>query len=93
MPSGTRAAACEGSRRWESTPPRKAWRTPIHRAVELVRVEAARYGVPIKECELVGLVPLEAMADVFGYYLQVPGVASEKVIEYHLLPGDDEAAA
>ncbi|HEX6952066.1 MAG TPA: glutamate formimidoyltransferase [Gaiellaceae bacterium] len=68
-------------------------RTPIHRAVELVRVEAARYGVPIKECELVGLVPLEAMADAFGYYLQVPGVASEKVIEYHLLPGDDGAAA
>ena len=67
-------------------------RTPIHRAVELVRIEAARYGVPIKECELVGLVPLEAVADVFGYYLQVPGLTAEKVIEYHLLPGDDEAA-
>jgi glutamate formiminotransferase len=66
-------------------------RTPIHRAVELVRVEAARYGVPIRECELVGLMPLEAMADVFGFYLQVPGLSPEKVIEYHLLPGDQEA--
>jgi glutamate formiminotransferase len=68
-------------------------RTPIHRAVELVRIEAARYGVPIKECELVGLVPLEAMADAFGWYLQVPGVAAEKVIEYHLLPGAEETPA
>ncbi len=67
-------------------------RTPIHRAVELVRVEAARYGVPVKECELVGLVPLDAMADAFGWYLQVPQLSPEKVIEYHLLPGDEEAA-
>jgi glutamate formiminotransferase len=67
-------------------------RTPIHRAVELVRIEAARYGVPVKECELVGLVPLEAMADVFGWYLQIPGLAPEKVIEYHLL-GDEETAS
>jgi len=64
--------------------------TPIQRAVELVRVEASRYGVPIKECELVGLVPLEAVADVCGWYLQVPGLSAEKVIEYHLLPGDEE---
>lgn len=68
-------------------------RTPIHRALELVRVEAARYGVPIKECELVGLVPLEALVDAGGYYLQVPGLTAEKVIEYHLLPGDGEEAA
>jgi len=66
-------------------------RTPIHRAVELVRIEAARYGVPIKECELVGLVPLEAVSDAFGFYLQVPGLSAERVIEYHLLPGDEEA--
>ena len=68
-------------------------RTPIARAVELVRLEAARYGVPIRECELVGLVPLEAVADVFGFYLQVPGLSPEKVIEYHMLPGDEEATA
>jgi len=47
-------------------------RTPIHRAVELVRSEAARYGVAIRECELVGLVPLEAIGDAVGYYLQIP---------------------
>jgi glutamate formiminotransferase / 5-formyltetrahydrofolate cyclo-ligase len=62
--------------------------TPIHRALELVRVEAARYGVAIKECELVGLVPLEALDEVVSYYLQVPGFDASKVIEYHLLPDD-----
>ncbi len=65
-------------------------RTPIHRALELVRLEAARYGVAVRECELVGLVPLEALGDVAGYYLQIPGFDESKVIEYHLLPGDGE---
>jgi glutamate formiminotransferase / 5-formyltetrahydrofolate cyclo-ligase len=64
-------------------------RTPIHRAVELVRSEAARYGVAIRECELVGLAPLEAMSDAVAYYLQIPGFADAKVIEYHLLPEDE----
>jgi glutamate formiminotransferase/formiminotetrahydrofolate cyclodeaminase len=64
-------------------------RTPIHRAVELVRIEAARHGVPVTECELVGLVPLEALEDVAGYYLQIPEFGSEKVIEYHLLADEE----
>jgi len=61
-------------------------RTPIHRAVELVRSEAARYGVLVKECELVGMVPVEALAEVVGYYLQIPGFSSRQITEYHLLP-------
>ena len=68
-------------------------RTPIHRAVELVRIEAARYGVAIRECELVGLVPLEAIDDAVGYYLQIPDFAETKVIEYHLLPEEVEPTA
>jgi glutamate formiminotransferase len=63
--------------------------TPIHRALELVKVEAARYGVAVKECELVGMVPLEALEEVVGYYLQVRDFAVDHVIEYHLLPEDD----
>ena len=61
-------------------------RTPIQRALELVRTEAERYGVPVRECELVGLVPLDALVDTAGWYLQIPGLDSGKVIEYHLLP-------
>jgi len=64
-------------------------RTPIHRALELVRIEAARYGVAVTECEIVGMVPLEALCDVAGYYLQIRGFEAAKVIEYHLLPEDE----
>lgn len=62
--------------------------TPIHRALELVRVEAARYGVTVKGCELVGMVPIEALAEVVGYYLQIRDFGVDQVIEYHLLPED-----
>ena len=61
-------------------------KTPIHRAVELIRVEAARYGVQVKECELVGMLPLEALEEVVSYYLQIPGFSSRQITEYHLLP-------
>jgi glutamate formiminotransferase len=64
-------------------------RTPIHRALELVRSEAARYGVSVRECELVGMAPLEALAEAAGYYLQIPGFDSAKVIEHHLLDEEE----
>jgi len=62
-------------------------KTPIHRAVELIRTEARRYGVGIRECELVGMVPLAALEEVVGYYLQIPGFSVRQVIETALLPG------
>lgn len=61
-------------------------KTPIHRAVELIRAEAARYGVLVKECELVGMVPIEALEEVVSYYLQIPGFSAKQIIEYHLIP-------
>ena len=67
-------------------------KTPIHRALELVKVEAARYGVSVRSCELVGMIPLGALEDVVSYYVQIPGFASKQVIEYHLLPDEDEPA-
>ncbi len=65
--------------------------TPVHRALELIRAEAARYGVSVKECELVGMVPLEALQEVVSYYLQLPAFDVRQVIEYHLLPDGTEA--
>jgi glutamate formiminotransferase len=61
-------------------------KTPIHRALELIKAEAARYGVLVKGCELVGMIPIEALEEVASYYLQIPGFNSRQVIEYHLLP-------
>jgi glutamate formiminotransferase len=61
-------------------------KTPIHRALELLKAEAARFGVLVKECELVGMVPVEVLEEVVSYYLQIPGFNSKQIIEYHLLP-------
>ncbi len=61
-------------------------KTPIHRAVELIKAEAARYGVLVKECELVGMMPIEALEEVASYYLQIPGFNAKQIIDYHLIP-------
>jgi glutamate formiminotransferase len=56
-------------------------RTPIHRAVEAVRREAARYGVGIEETEIVGLVPEDALFDAAEYYLQLNSFDRRTVLE------------
>ncbi len=61
-------------------------RTPIHRALELIRAEAARFGVAVKGCSFNGMVPIEALEEVVSYYLQIPDFNSRQIIEYHLLP-------
>ena len=59
--------------------------TPIHRVLETVRSEAARYGVPIAGAELVGPVPLGALEEVIKYYLQVHDFQMDQIIETALL--------
>jgi len=60
--------------------------TPVHRVVETIRFEAARYGVAVAECELIGLAPLAALEEVVRFYLQIPRFSADQVIETHLLP-------
>lgn len=63
-------------------------RTPIHRALELVRREAARYGLTVTHTELVGLAPLEALAQTAAWYLQIDNFHVGQVLETHLLDDD-----
>ena len=56
-------------------------KTPIHRAVEAVRREAARYGVGVEETEVVGLVPEDALFDAAEYYLQLNSFDRGTVLE------------
>ena len=60
-------------------------KTPIHRAYELVRLEAERYGVPVVASEIVGLVPLDALLGVADFYLRLDGFARSQVLEARLL--------
>lgn len=60
-------------------------KTPVHRAFELVRLEAARYGVEILESEVVGLIPLDAVADIARFYLRLRGFDREQILEARLM--------
>lgn len=58
--------------------------TPLHRAFELIRAEAARYGVLPTESEIVGLVPQDALLDVAEHYLQLNRFKRAQVLERRL---------
>jgi len=63
-------------------------KTPIHRAYELVRVEAARYGVPVVGSEIIGLLPLDALIDAADFYLRLTDFTRSQVLEARLLEDD-----
>ena len=58
-------------------------KTPLYRQMELVRIEAARYGVSIVGTELIGVLPLEAVLNSLDYYLQLEN--PKKLEPKHLL--------
>lgn len=63
-------------------------KTPVFRAVEMVRREAARYGVNVVGSELIGLIPAEALFDCADYYLQMENFQYAQVLENKLLEQD-----
>jgi len=65
-------------------------RTPIHRVMEMIRREAARYGVAVVSSEIVGLVPNEALVDAARFYLQLDGFSSDQILENRLASAKDQ---
>ena len=59
-------------------------KTPISRVFEMVKREAARYGVMVLESEIVGLVPSAALLATAEYYLQIEGFSANQVLENKL---------
>ena len=59
--------------------------TPIHQVVELIRREAARYGVAIESSELIGMIPQEALLDAAVWYLQMDNFDPGMVLESRLI--------
>ena len=59
-------------------------KTPIFRVFEVVKREAARYGVQVLESEIVGLVPSAALMQVAEHYLQLEGFSGGQVLENKL---------
>jgi len=58
--------------------------TPMARVLELVRAEAARYGLSVTHSEAVGLVPAEALMEAAQFYLQLDGFSPDQVLENRL---------
>ena len=59
-------------------------KTPLHRVVELIRQEAARYGVNIHSSELIGLIPQQALLEAAASYLQLHDLSIDQVLEHRL---------
>lgn len=58
--------------------------TPIHRVVEMIRAESARLGLMITRCEVVGLLPAQAMFDAAQFYLQLHDLQDGQILENRL---------
>ncbi|MFW9949073.1 MAG: glutamate formimidoyltransferase [Candidatus Thorarchaeota archaeon] len=58
-------------------------KTPLYRQLELVKIEAARFGVNVVGTELIGVLPLGAVLNSLDYYLQLE--KPDKLESKHLL--------
>lgn len=59
-------------------------KTAIYRVFETVRMECRRYGVNILGSEIVGLVPMQALAETAEYYLGLEHFSMDQVLETRL---------
>ena len=66
-------------------------RNALYRVLELVRMEARRWGVSVAETEIYGMIPAAALLDSISFYMQTTDFDSNQVIELRLLEmlGDD----
>jgi glutamate formiminotransferase/formiminotetrahydrofolate cyclodeaminase len=58
--------------------------TPVHRVFEIVKREAARYGVAPVSSEIVGLIPKKALEQAAEWFLQVENFDSSLILENRL---------
>jgi glutamate formiminotransferase len=58
--------------------------TPIYRVFEMVRAEAARYGVVPVSSEIIGLIPKKALEQAAEWFLQVEKFDSSLILENRL---------
>jgi glutamate formiminotransferase len=53
--------------------------------VEMIRMEARRWGVEVLETEVYGMIPAEALLQSAEYYMQIADFDPQQVIELKLL--------
>jgi glutamate formiminotransferase len=60
-------------------------KTSLYSVHEMVRMEAKRYGVSIVGSEVIGLVPMAALAESAAFYLGIENFSINQVLEANLL--------
>lgn len=60
-------------------------RTALYTVVEMVRMEARRFGARVLSTELIGVMPLQAITQTAGYYLQSENLGPERILEGRIL--------
>ncbi len=58
--------------------------TPIHRVMAMIRHEAARYGLSLVGSEVVGLLPLDALADIAEHHAGLENFNRDQILERRL---------
>ena len=57
----------------------------LYRILELIRMEAKKWGVHVKETEIYGMIPAAALLHSVSYYMQIAEFDPNQVIELRLL--------
>jgi formiminotetrahydrofolate cyclodeaminase len=67
--------------------------TPIYRALELVKLEASRYGLTVTDTEIVGMATESALTETAAFYLNLKGFLPDEQILERVLASGTEADA
>jgi len=59
-------------------------KTPVYRVFEMIKLEAARYGVNVTSSEVIGLVPNDALIDSVEWYLRLENFSKKQILEEKL---------
>lgn len=60
-------------------------KNPLYRVLEMIKMEAKRYGVEVIRTEIVGSIPMDAVLNSLSYYLQTEDLHPEMIIESQLM--------
>jgi len=56
-------------------------KTPLHRVLELIKIEARRYNAQVINSEFCGMVPIQAIIDTVKYYLKIDELDETRIFE------------
>jgi glutamate formiminotransferase / 5-formyltetrahydrofolate cyclo-ligase len=63
----------------------------MYRVIEMLRIEARRYGVAIGRVDMIGLIPEQALIESAQYYMNVTDFSADKLLENNIQKHLDES--